>query len=211
MPRSGRPTRLHRLPQRLDYTLIPAPLDLSLPIVDEKAALPAIIVTPSSPSHDNDFAIAFLLPPPEPTPLQRIWRKVAAFPRSHRRLPSEIQLPPSATKPEFDRPSRWSFKTPARIVVVLALLLFIMGCHVIMHRLAIGRPHMSFEVDPGRHISSYIAPEDRVAIHASGAAHMPHASEDDWLGLGSLWAPKPSVGVKSDPDFIIAEAMSQTG
>ncbi|KAF5357681.1 hypothetical protein D9758_007427 [Tetrapyrgos nigripes] len=46
--------RLHRLPQRLDYTLIPAPLDLSLPLVAEKSPLPAIIVTPSSPS-DLDF------------------------------------------------------------------------------------------------------------------------------------------------------------
>jgi len=59
--------RLHRLPRRLDYTLIPAPLDLSLPLVTEKSSLPAIIVTPSSPSSAHDFSIAFLAPPPKPS------------------------------------------------------------------------------------------------------------------------------------------------
>jgi len=59
------PPRLNRLPQRLDYTLIPAPLDLSLPLADEKSLLPAIIVTPSSPSCPTDFSIAFIAPPPK--------------------------------------------------------------------------------------------------------------------------------------------------
>jgi len=57
-----RASRPNRLPQRLDYTLIPAPLDLSKPLVDDNAALPAIIVTPSSPSGASDFSIAFLAP-----------------------------------------------------------------------------------------------------------------------------------------------------
>ncbi|KAJ7937426.1 hypothetical protein B0H13DRAFT_2649260 [Mycena leptocephala] len=52
--------RLHRFPHRIDYTLIPAPLDLSLPLKTEKDSLPAIIVTPSSPSSARDFSIAFL-------------------------------------------------------------------------------------------------------------------------------------------------------
>ncbi|KAJ2924187.1 hypothetical protein H1R20_g12905, partial [Candolleomyces eurysporus] len=67
--------RLHRLPRRLDYMLIPAPLDLSLDSMTEKSPLPAIIVTPSSPTHSKDFAIAFLAPPtdglPQPDPSSR--------------------------------------------------------------------------------------------------------------------------------------------
>ncbi|KAF8624581.1 hypothetical protein AX15_005803 [Amanita polypyramis BW_CC] len=67
MPRPG--PRLHRLPQRLDYTLIPAPLDLSL---TEKSPLPTIIVTPSSPSSPQDYSIAFFVPPPKPTLRERV-------------------------------------------------------------------------------------------------------------------------------------------
>ncbi|KAJ8086100.1 hypothetical protein PM082_004919 [Marasmius tenuissimus] len=67
-PRTPRPRRLHRLPQRLDYTLIPAPLDVSLANLTEKSPLPAIIVTPSSPSDDHRFSIAFLAPPSKPKP-----------------------------------------------------------------------------------------------------------------------------------------------
>ncbi|ETW84249.1 hypothetical protein HETIRDRAFT_381701 [Heterobasidion irregulare TC 32-1] len=55
--------RRHRLPQHRDFILIPKPLDLSLSDVSEKSPLPAIIVTPSSPSSSGDFSIAFLAPP----------------------------------------------------------------------------------------------------------------------------------------------------
>ncbi|KAG7445984.1 uncharacterized protein BT62DRAFT_1006161 [Guyanagaster necrorhizus] len=66
--------RAHRLPlnQRLDYTLIPAPLDLSLPSLTEKSPLPAIIVTPSSPVSTHDFSIAFLAPESKPSILKRL-------------------------------------------------------------------------------------------------------------------------------------------
>jgi len=66
MPRQGR--RVYRLPQRLDYPLIPAPLNLSFPLANEKSPLPAIIVTPSSPT-DSHFFIAFS---PKPTFRERI-------------------------------------------------------------------------------------------------------------------------------------------
>ncbi|KAL0572764.1 hypothetical protein V5O48_009196 [Marasmius crinis-equi] len=78
MARTGAP-RLHRLPQRLDYTLIPAPLDLSLPLVSEKSPLPAIIVTPSSPSDEHRFSIAFLAPPPKPSIRERITSSLFSF------------------------------------------------------------------------------------------------------------------------------------
>ncbi|KAJ7229059.1 hypothetical protein GGX14DRAFT_616569 [Mycena pura] len=70
LPRSS--PRLHRFPHRVDYTLIPAPLDLSLPLKTEKDSLPAIIVTPSSPSSARDFSIAFLSPAPKPSFADRL-------------------------------------------------------------------------------------------------------------------------------------------
>jgi len=59
--------RLHRLPHKTDFVLIPAPLDLSLSEATEKSTLPAIIVTPCSPSSSRDFSIAFLADPPKPS------------------------------------------------------------------------------------------------------------------------------------------------
>ncbi|KAF9468781.1 hypothetical protein BDZ94DRAFT_1150444, partial [Collybia nuda] len=109
--------RLHRLPHRLDYTLIPAPLDLSLPLATEKSPLPAIIVTPSSPSSSHDFSIAFLAPPPKATVFERI-------------------------------SSYASFKTSAhfraRTMIIIFIIIFLMVCHVVTHRLAIRRPHLEF-------------------------------------------------------------------
>ncbi|TFK96346.1 hypothetical protein BDV98DRAFT_586439 [Pterulicium gracile] len=72
--------RTHRLPQRLDFTLIPAPLDLLLTgeptdlsvsgVAEkaEKSPFPAIIITPSSPAYDNDYSIAFLHETPQQQP-----------------------------------------------------------------------------------------------------------------------------------------------
>ncbi|KZT72691.1 hypothetical protein DAEQUDRAFT_809113 [Daedalea quercina L-15889] len=199
MRRSG-PPRLHRLPQRLDYTLIPAPLDLSQPLVDEKSPLPAIIVTPSSPSHDGDFAIAFLMPPPKPTMWQRMVDSLPTVPR----LPSQIQLPPSP-KPEYERVG--SCKTRARATVLLLLLLFIMVCHVVMHEIAKGRPRMEFN-------AVHDGALDDLGVHG----HMDAADASDdapakdtaspslggWFDLNALWA--PSLGdSKRTPDFIVIE------
>jgi len=110
-----RPTRQHRLPQRLDFNLIPAPLDLSRPIVDEKALLPAIIVTPSSPSGETDFSIAFLAPAP----------KESVFTR----LAARLNLP----------------QLKARSFLLVLLPLFILACHLITHTLAFRRPHLHFD------------------------------------------------------------------
>jgi len=118
MSRHPRAPRVHRLPQRLDWALIPAPLVLSLSPVTEKSPLPAIIVTPSSPSTDKDFSIAFLAPPSTPTWSERL-----------------------ATSTESLR-ARLSLK--ARTTVIVMLLLFIMACHLLSHGLAARRPHLHF-------------------------------------------------------------------
>ncbi|KAK1235682.1 hypothetical protein PQX77_001053 [Marasmius sp. AFHP31] len=120
MARPGAPRpRLHRLPQRLDYTLIPAPLDLSLPLITEKSPLPAIIVTPSSPSDERHFSIAFLAPPPKPT----IRERLSSFSSS-------------------------TFSVRARTALLLFVIGFVMVCHLIAHKMAArtGRPHLDFGV-----------------------------------------------------------------
>jgi len=118
--------RIHRLPQRLDYTLIPAPLDLSLPLATEKSPLPAIIVTPSSPSHTQDFSIAFLAPPTKPS----IWTRISTH--------------------------LTSLQFPARTTIFLLLLLFVLLCHLITHRLAAHRPHFDFgSTESGSHSQFY--------------------------------------------------------
>lgn len=115
MARHGAP-RLHRLPQRLDYTLIPAPLDLSLPSITEKSPLPAIIVTPSSPSDEHRFSIAFLAPPlPPPKPPIR------------ERLLSSL----------------FSFKT--RTAFLMFVICFVMVCHLVAHKMATHQPHLDLE------------------------------------------------------------------
>ncbi|KAJ7162611.1 hypothetical protein C8R43DRAFT_1123302 [Mycena crocata] len=114
--------RLHRFPHRIDYTLIPAPLDLSLPMKTEKDSLPAIIVTPSSPSSARDFSIAFLAPPPKPSVRERL----------------------SAFAP-FVSP----LQRKARTLIILSLIFFVLICHVVTHRLAARRPHLEFSVQTG--------------------------------------------------------------
>ncbi|KAI0301866.1 hypothetical protein B0F90DRAFT_256610 [Multifurca ochricompacta] len=108
-------TRRHRLPQhRPDYILIPAPGDVSLSEMSEKSPLPAIIVTPSSPSCSADFSIAFLAPPEKPTICERLFSPAA------------------------------SLNLKARTIFMLLLLLFIMACHLFTHRLATSHPHLQF-------------------------------------------------------------------
>ncbi|KAG8218296.1 hypothetical protein J3R82DRAFT_3910 [Butyriboletus roseoflavus] len=110
--------RLHKLPQRLDYDLIPAPLDLSLPRATEKSPLPAIIVTPSSPSLGApEYYIAFLTPAPKPSLRERI-----------------TQL----------HPFQGQFPFKARTTLFISLLFFIMVCHLLAH-LAVHRSHFDFK------------------------------------------------------------------
>lgn len=120
--------RLHRLPpHRRDYTLIPAPLDLSLPLASEKSPLPAIIVTPSSPSSTRDFSIAFLAPPQKPSIKDRF---LSSLP--------------------FQSTSSSSIHFKARSTIIILLLFFILLCHVATHRLASrSRPHLDFAVQTG--------------------------------------------------------------
>jgi len=149
-----RHTRRHRLPQRLDYTLIPPPLDLSSPLVDEKSPLPAIIVTPSSPSGDRDFAIAFLAPPP----------KDSVFTRFFACLGDSVK---------------------ARTALFILLLMFILACHLVTHRLAMRRPHLHFDTHTQAHLSG---------------AGVDSYSEGGWFDLDDYW------NAKRTPEFVVVES-----
>ncbi|KAF8164826.1 hypothetical protein B0H34DRAFT_742038 [Crassisporium funariophilum] len=118
--------RLHRLPQRKDYILIPAPLDLSLSEVTEKSPLPAIIVTPSSPSSSRDFSIAFLASPPKPSLRHRFREHIAS---------SKILGTPLPVK--------------ARSILIVLVIIFVLVCHLATHRLAARRPHLALTMQTG--------------------------------------------------------------
>ncbi|KAI0698609.1 hypothetical protein BC835DRAFT_1304758 [Cytidiella melzeri] len=208
MRRSGAP-RLNRFPQRLDYTLIPAPLDLSLPLVDEKAPLPAIIVTPSSPSGEKDFSIAFLAPKPQATFCERASkllpsvRKVPAM--FHRRLPSEIRLPVSPMQNSFHKPSSsWSLKGRACTTILLAVLVFIMGSHLLLHSLVVTHPRLDYgsigHTSEKSILSTVTTTDDGQGRGADDSII------GGWLNLHALWAPQRDVDGKRSAHFIIAEA-----
>ncbi|KDR74380.1 hypothetical protein GALMADRAFT_250293 [Galerina marginata CBS 339.88] len=121
MSRSG--PRVHRLPHRTDFKLIPAPLDLSLPLVTEKSPLPAIIVTPCSPSSTHDFSIAFLAAPEKPSLRQRL----------------SISSAKAIASPSFR----------LRTIIFLLLVLFILVCHLVTHTLAARQSHLEIAVQTG--------------------------------------------------------------
>ncbi|KAI0751451.1 hypothetical protein C8Q80DRAFT_1157353 [Daedaleopsis nitida] len=177
--------RLNRLPQRLDYTLIPAPLDLTLPLVDEKADLPAIIVTPSSPVFESEFFIAFIAPPPSPTFAQRVSALVPSF-RSY--LPSQIQLPATPFKTSFDDRSTFSLRSRLRTIFLLFVLFFIMASHVVLHRVATLHPHLEFGIVPDDvDFSSLSHAVDRDIIGARVDVHeteTPSVADRTWYHRG---------------------------
>ncbi|EJF62870.1 hypothetical protein DICSQDRAFT_57049 [Dichomitus squalens LYAD-421 SS1] len=174
--------RLNRLPQRLDYTLIPAPLDLSKPLVDEKSELPAIIVTPSSPVFESKFFIAFIAPPPSPTFSQRLSSLVPSF-RSGR----------------------------IRTIILLFLLLFIMASHVVIHRIATNHPHLQFGIIPDNDIdvSSLSHTGNMDVFGVGGRADAQDTTEEPstagFWNLRALWAP---TGATSSRSFIVVEELA---
>ena len=85
----------------------------------EKSPLPAIVVTPSSPSCDADFSVAFLAPPEKSTATQQPFSLLA------------------------------SLNLKARTTFLLLLLLFVMACHLFTHRLATRHPHLQFGIMQG--------------------------------------------------------------
>jgi len=115
-------TRRLKLPHRTDYILIPAPLDLSLSEATEKSSLPAIIVTPSSPSSARDFSIAFLADPPKLSLLERI----ASWKHYGGPLPFRI-----------------------RYILIVLFITFALICHLAAERLAMRVPYLELNTQNG--------------------------------------------------------------
>jgi len=111
-----------RLPHRTDYILIPAPLDLSLSEATEKSPLPAIIVTPSSPSSSRDFSIAFLAAPPKLSLMERVasWRHYGGP------LPFRV-----------------------RYILMVLFITFALICHLSAERLAMRVPYLELDSQNG--------------------------------------------------------------
>jgi len=143
-----RSSRLHRLPQRLDYTLIPAPLDLTLPLVDEKSPLPAIIVTPSSPRSSTDFAIAFLAPESKPSLRQRMASYLPRLSPLSSEQPISLATTPSKSSfPLLSAPFR------ARSIVIMFILVFVGLSHDrswVYHHTEDGFPNQGARARRGR-------------------------------------------------------------
>lgn len=188
-----RSSRLHRLPQRLDYTLIPAPLDLTGPLVDEKSPLPAIIVTPSSPRSSTDFSIAFLAPEPKPSWRERVASYLPQFSFASKQPISLATTPIKSGFPSLTAP----FK--ARSIVIMFILLFTMACHMIAHRFAV-TPRMDFQTK-GLGLGEASLADAR--IHGSLSQSQPNVprvgGSGGWFGL---WETRDD-----DSDFVVRESM----
>eukprot|EP00914_Ancora_sagittata_P018490 GHVO01036601.1.p1 GENE.GHVO01036601.1~~GHVO01036601.1.p1 ORF type:complete len:199 (-),score=17.26 GHVO01036601.1:48-644(-) len=190
--------RLHRLPQRLDYTLIPAPLDLSLPIVTEKSPLPAIIVTPSSPSSAHDFSIAFLAPPKEPGFFEKLgallqWGKAVSS--------SESNSSPLGIRTQT-----------ARTLLIIFLILFVMVTHAVTHRMAqtSRRPHLDFSVQDAPVPAAYALGEGIDELETSPAFRHGHKfrhgnTHGGWFDLSRHWGDARFEEANEDDknDFVV--------
>ncbi|KAH7869040.1 uncharacterized protein C8R40DRAFT_1074379 [Lentinula edodes] len=139
--------------------------DLSLPLASEKSPLPAIIVTPSSPSSAHDYSIAFLAPPKEPGFFERLgarlhWTKAAAAAESNPNASFGVGLRAQT----------------ARTLLILFLILFVMLTHVVTHRMAqtSRRPHLDFSVQdssPAPVAASYVLGEIGVSEGMDGLSN----------------------------------------
>ncbi|KAN0140047.1 hypothetical protein V8E53_001943 [Lactarius tabidus] len=156
-------TRRHRLPRhRPDFILIPAPDDVSLSQMGVKSALPAIVVTPSSPNCSADFSIAFVAPPKKPSLRERLFSLTA--PLNHR----------------------------ARTTLLLLLLLFIMACHLLTHRLATSHSHLQFGAMQG------VPKEPPTHIHPGPPV--------PWFDWQAIWGIRTS-DMDGKREFVVTEAL----
>ena len=174
-------------------------------------------MTPSTPTGDYDFHIAFLAPPPKPTFRERVSAAIPKLPRFrrlfHRRLPSEIQLPTSPTpyKNEFDEPTPWSFTARARVVVLLAALVFIMGCHLIMHSMVSTHPRLDFAPPSTDDLAVASLADVKFTDFGNAPQNAPHNNADatpavgGWFNIHAMWAPMPITDGKRAMRFIVTD------
>jgi len=161
-------------------------------LVDEKSALPAIIVTPSSPRCSTDFSIAFLAPEAKPSWGERITSYLPRLSFSSKQPISLATTPRKSSFPSLTTP----FK--ARSIVVTFVLLFTMAFHMIAHRFAI-TPRMDFQTKglglgdaglPDGHIHGGLSKPQPDVAHVRGRT--------GWLGF---WDTRDDT-----PDFVVRES-----
>lgn len=172
-------------------------------------------MTPSSPSHEREFCIAFLAAEPKPPLRQRLLAhmpKLPTLPSFRPRLPSQIKLPTSPFSAEFEDGSSWALKTRTRSTLVLAILMFIMACHLLLHEMITGHPHLEFGVGVDNDmvaLNSVVSPPS--ARYASTPAdnsveHEPATSAvGGWLNIHAIWAPVPVTDGKRSARFVVTD------
>lgn len=190
-------------------------VDVSLPLVDEKASLPAIIVTPSSPSHEREFCIAFLAAPPKPSFRHRLLSqlpKLPSLPSFRPRLPSQIKLPPSPFTTEFEDGANWALKTRTRSTLIFAILLFIMACHLILHEVVTGRPHLDFGMGVDNDmvaLNTMVPPASRFATVATterdAEPDVAVPSHGGWFKTHAPWTHSPIASGKRRSRFVVSD------
>jgi len=114
--------------------------------------MPTIIVTPSSPTHEKDFMLAFLAPhtPPPPPPTPSLMNRTTSnfkmvVARITVNLPigiggGAVHLPPTPNTMSAPRSSKGG--STWKIPFIIMMLLFILLAHVASHGLAARRPHL---------------------------------------------------------------------
>ena len=182
--------------------------------MDEKAELPAIIVTPSSPSGEHDFHIAFLAPTPKPTLKERVSAALPKLPKVrlfHRRLPSEIQLPTSPYKNEFDTSLSYSVKARARTAVLLAILVFIMGCHLIMHSMLSSHPRLDFSTSDAEDVAMTMLGNGSLDDFGNVPSNPDSATPSlgGWFNLHAMWAPMHTTSGRRGMRFVVTDVASE--
>lgn len=179
--------------------------------MSEKSPLPAIVVTPSSPSSSGDFSIAFLAPAPKPSLFQRLTSSLSS-PTSPTYPNSPIALSLSDTDSEAGTPppSSSAFHIPsqspsysslsnklqlkARTSFLLLLLFFILACHLLTHRLATRIPHLEF----GNVRDLTLNPGTESATNGVGS----------WWDWNTVWGEELDADVDAR-EFVIREGGSE--
>lgn len=140
--------------------------------------------------------------------MQSLLPRMPKLPQFQPRLPSQIKLPASPYKSNLDTSSSWSVKARARSTILLAILLFIMGCHLIMHSLVAYHPRLDY--GSAGSDESFLTAVTTGNLDTLGGAQRNSADSTTptlggWFNLHALWAPIRVVDGKRSAHFIIKD------
>jgi hypothetical protein len=163
----------------------------------------------------TDFAIAFLAPPEKPSLRERVLSKLPNLSRLSSlqpRLPSQIQLPTTPCGKQFGASPAWTLKARASTTILMAILVFIIGCHLLLHSLASFHPRLDYgaAADDSVLAAVFSGNVDNIgtAHRASVDPATPAVGGD--FNLHALWAPGHVIDGKRSAHFIISEPKAES-